>query len=213
MFTQCPQCNNRQAITVKELRVSRGNINCNTCSSAFNALEHLNDDPVAETNATTDFLPSLEAKPKLHSTTWISGVGSCLILLAFQVYYFESYMLTQNSSTRPWLIKTCDTFNCQIPPYKNLNEFTVLHGSFEPRNNYYVFETTYTNQANFTQNHPSIKLTLINFSGQTFAERIFHPEDYLEQTQYPLEPEMSAEITLNIATPSSKIGGYRFELI
>ena len=105
-------------------------------------------------------------------------------------------------------------FRLQLPHYKNLDEFTVLHGSFEPTaNKHYVFKAAFTNQSAFEQTLPSIKLTQLDFTGRVFAKRIFHPQDYSNQAHKLIEPEMSEEIILEIASPSTKTGGYRFEFI
>jgi hypothetical protein len=146
---------------------------------------------------------------------WGLAFNSCLVLLAFQIYFFSGYGLTQNTTFRPWLEKTCKLINCQLPIYKNLDEFTILHGSFEPatNNKHYIFKAVFVNQSDFKQNHPSIKLTLQSFTGQIIAERIFRPEDYLKKTQLFIEPEMSSEIRMKIVAPAKTIGGYSFELV
>ncbi|MCK4843194.1 MAG: zinc-ribbon and DUF3426 domain-containing protein [Methylococcales bacterium] len=194
MFTQCPDCKKKYSVTAKKLRTSQGMLYCKKCNSRFDALFLLKDG--------------------ISSTLWNLGFCCSLITFAFQVYFFEGYNLTQNPTLRPWLEKSCQQLKCQLPHYKNLTEFTILHGSFEPDgNNNYVFKTAFTNQSAFEQSPPSIKLTLTDFKGHTFAERIFHPKNYLKPDFSLIQPEMSIEMSLDIATPSAKVGGYVFELI
>ena len=218
MYTQCPECKKQRLISVTELRNSGAMISCSGCSLMFDALEFLNDDQVAaepKKNATlADETTRATSFFKNFAANWGLVYTLCIIIFIFQIYFFEGYNLTQNTIFRPWLKKACGYFNCQLPPYKNLNDLTILHGSFEPmKNEDYIFKAAFTNQSAFEQNYPSIKLTLLDYTGNAFAERIFHPQDYLIQDSSLIMPEMSAEITMEIAAPPKKIGGYRFEFI
>lgn len=190
---QCPKCHNLYSITAEELENSSGTLTCKVCATAFDAAIHRNNK---------------------QSKFWGSGVACLLLLAIFQIYYFEAYNLSQNTTLRPWLKKICSTTPaCQFPDYKNLDKFSILNGSFEPENNHYIFKTTFINQSPFAQKRPSIKLTLLDFTGRSFAERIFHPENYSKMPNTLLEPYLSDETSLSIAAPSNKIGGYRFKLI
>ena len=213
MYTQCPLCKKQHKITVNELRTSRGMISCESCSAMFDALELLSEGRGTKEKGDNKTIPAIKHRKK-HTLLWGLGYSSCIIFLIFQIIFFEGYNLTQNAAVRPWLEKTCGYFDCQLPRYKNLSEFTILHGSFEPTaNKYYVFKAIFTNQSVFEQTLPSIKLTLLDFNGQVFAKRIFHPQDYSNQAHKLIEPEMSEEIIMEIAAPSTKTGGYRFEFI
>ena len=213
MHTQCPKCKKQHKITVDELRTSRGMICCDGCSTMFDALELLSEGLGANRKNDNKTLPAIKPRKK-HTSFWGLGYSICIILFIFQIVFFEGYNLTQNAAARPWLEKTCGYFDCQLPPYKNLDEFTILHGSFEPTaNKHYVFKVAFTNQSAFEQTLPSIKLTLLDFTGLVFAKRIFHPEEYSNQVHKLIGPEMSEEISMEIAAPSTKTGGFRFEFI
>ena len=213
MYTQCPKCKKQHQITVDELRSSRAMICCDACSIMFDALELLSEKQGIEEASDNKTIPEIKLRKK-HVAPWGLGYSICIILFIFQIVYFEGYNLTQNAAVRPWLEKTCGYFDCQLPAYKNLSEFTMLHGSFEPTaDKHYVFKAAFTNQSAFEQTLPSIKLTLLDFTGHAFAKRIFRPQDYSNQAQKLIAPEMSEEITMEIAAPSTKTGGYRFEFI
>jgi len=219
MYTQCPECKKTHAITVDELRTSHGMMNCEACNAMYDALELLNEGDISSANidtktTTESHKTDINDVPNQRNSYWGVSTSLLIIILLFQVYFFEAYNLSQNTALRPWIKKVCTQLsNCQLPHYKNLTEISILTGSFEPKNNHYIFKTSFINQSPFAQNRPSIKLTLLDFTGQAFAKRVFHPEDYSEHPLTPLKPELADEITLSIATPSSKIGGYRFELI
>lgn len=221
MYTQCPECKKAHSITVDELRTSHGMMNCEACNTMYDALELLNEGELpnsdkAKENATVidETNVSMINPPNLQSRYWGVAAGFLIITLIFQVYFFEGYHLTQNTTLRPWITKACTIIpDCQLPHYKNLTEISILNGAFEAQNNHYVFKTAFINQSRFAQTRPSIKLTLLDFTGQAFAKRVFYPEDYSELPLTLLKPNLADEITLSIATPPSKIGGYRFELI
>ncbi len=213
MYTQCPECKKQHKITIDELRDSHGMIGCDECSVMFDALELLSDRQNAIEGSNILTIPEIKPRKK-YPPLWGLGYSICIIVFMFQIVFFEGYNLTQNANVRPWLEKACGYLDCQLPHYKNLDEFTILHGSFEPTvNKHYVFKTAFTNQSAFEQTLPSIKLTLLDFSGHAFAKRIFHPQDYSNQAHKLVEPEMSEEIVMEIAAPSTKTGGYLFEFI
>ena len=213
MYTQCPKCKKQHKITIEELRTTRGMLSCDGCSTMFDALELLSEEQDAKGQNDNKTIPGIKLRKK-HTLPWGLGYSICIILFIFQIVYFEGYNLTQNAVVRPWLKKTCGYFGCQLPHYKNLSEFTILHGSFEPTaSKHYVFKAAFTNQADFEQTLPSIKLTLLDFTGHAFAKRVFHPQEYSNQAHNLIAPEMTEEITMEIATPSTKTGGYRFEFI
>lgn len=215
MITQCPECKKQHSLSAAELRASNAKIHCDQCDLDFDALELLKDPLPNENKQSKDLLtPQYKANSK-YSTFWTLGFTLCIALMAFQIYFFEAYNISQNKKLRPWLEKICTQFSCQLPTYKNLNDFSILHGSFELAANktHYVFKTTFINQSVFKQQHPAIKLTLQNFTGHNLAERIFFPQEYLTHYLEFIKPDVSVEISLNIAIPPKEIGGYRFELI
>jgi hypothetical protein len=147
---------------------------------------------------------------------WRTGLVIGLLLLIGQIIYFEGYAFSQNPTIRPGLAKLCQLINCHIPVYKNPDEFTLLHSSFTPLpDQNYAFRVVMSNQADFSQAYPNIKLTLLDYSGNAFAHRIFQPRDYLPEDAVAtlMATDATTEISLKIAAPKTKVGGSTFELI
>lgn len=219
MYTQCPECKTYHSITAEELRNSQGMVCCEACTAMYDALELLNEGgiPKQKENSEISLIPeqnlTLNTKPNQLPTLCKIGLAFSSVCLIFQVYYFEGYKLTQNPIFRPWLEKSCQSINCQLPIYKNLDEITILNGSFEAvDDNSYLFKAAFINQSAFTQTLPSIQLSLQDFTGHTFAQRIFHPNDYSKNASTLIQPNFSTEVIMSIATPSDNIGGYHFQL-
>ncbi len=49
MYTQCPDCATVFRVTADALRTAQGNVRCGVCSTSFNALENLSEEPFRAT--------------------------------------------------------------------------------------------------------------------------------------------------------------------
>jgi hypothetical protein len=139
-----------------------------------------------------------------------------LLLFTGQLIYFEGYTLTQSRLVRPWLQKLCEKMDCQLPVYYNINEFDVLHSSFqESAAQAYDFQAAINNQSVFAQAYPKIKLTLVDFSGKPLVKRVFLAQDYLNASfgSSLVSSNETFEVKLQITTPNKQIGGYSIEII
>jgi predicted Zn finger-like uncharacterized protein len=147
---------------------------------------------------------------------WIWGVIIGSLFLLGQLIYFESGKLSQNASYRPALDKLCRWLGCHLSDYENLAELAVLQGSFTPNvDNTMAFKAAINNQAPFKQHLPNIKLTLLDYNEQIFAQRIFTPKEYLSgaDTNFSISPDETVAASLTIAAPKTPIGGYNFDLV
>lgn len=223
MFTVCPDCKKIHRLTLEQLRIDRGVMRCPDCSGLFDVLEFISETRPAvtalavipEEDKPSRALPWEPAK-MARRAYWHAGLVIGLLLLAAQIVYFEGHAFSQNPAYRPRLEKICERLGCRLPVYKNLNDFNVLQGSFalQPDRNY-AFQAAITNQADFPQAYPTIKLTLLDYNEKPFAHRIFQPRDYLPGINgvAVMTPDATAEISLTIAAPTTKVGGYTFKLI
>lgn len=203
MLTQCSQCKKTYNISVEELRTHSVMLFCPHCEEMLGRLRLF----------TTDFFSS-EKRDHSYYLLWSLGLLACLLLFLAQVYLIERDKLSQDPEQRVWLEKVCQSLPCKLPVYKNLDEFEILHGNFQQVDNHYLFQTVLSNQAEFQQHYPRIKLSLLDFSGHTFAERVFYPNEYLNPPPTELMPASETiEVNLNIALPAQKVGGYTFELL
>ena len=158
-----------------------------------------------------------EVEKKSANTLWSLGFIAGLVLLCGQIIYFEAENVSQNPSYRPGLEKLCRWLSCQLADYENLAEFTVLQSFFVPNSDgTMTFKAVINNQAAFKQRLPSIKLTLLDYNEQVFAQRIINSKEYLPSGKRPnntISPDETVEASFTIAAPKTRIGGYNFDLI
>ena len=156
-------------------------------------------------------------QPDRGDAYWRSGLVIASLLLAGQTVYFEGTAFSRNPAFRPSLEKLYRQLNCRLPVYKNPAEFAVLQGSLSALpDRSQLFRTVIRNKAAFAQPYPNLELTLLDYAENPFARRIFRPQDYLAKTlpaTSAMLPDATAAISLNIAPPKTKVGGYTFKLI
>ncbi|MGZ8159397.1 MAG: DUF3426 domain-containing protein [Methylobacter sp.] len=147
---------------------------------------------------------------------WRAGLVLAILLLIWQIVYFEGATLSRNPAFRSGLEKICRQLDCKLPAYKNLDEITVLQGSLSAlHDRSLLFRVIIRNQAAFAQPYPNLELTMRDYAGNPFSRRIFLPQDYLPKARVAtavILPDATGEISLNIVALKTKVGGYTFEL-
>lgn len=207
MLAQCQQCKKTYSTAIKALCQDNREYLCPYCKDMLGKLKHLGHDFMV--------LNPAKSYQKFSIWGWRLAIIFCSSLLLIQVYFFEHTRLAQKPTTRLWLQKICQHWNCPLPTYKNRDDFAVMYGNFQQiKNQHYIFQAVISNQGKFEQHYPHIKLNLLSFSGESFAQRIFTPTDYLVDVQTKLiAPSKTVEISMKIAIPEQKVEGYIFELI
>jgi predicted Zn finger-like uncharacterized protein len=172
------------------------------------------DQPVAAKPA-SERLP-WEAEKKPFNINWLVASLIGLAFLLSQIIFLATGELQQNATYRPHLEKLCHLFGCKLADYENLAEFSVLQSSFTPvANGMMGFKAVINNQSAFKQRLPNIKLSLLDFDEQIFAQRIFTPKEYLSG-KHPINsipPDETITASLTMTAPKTNIGGYHFDLI
>lgn len=90
---------------------------------------------------------------------------------------------------------------------------TVVQSSLDrlPARNH-AFAALIVNQAWFTQPAPTITPSLLNFNGQAFGHRMFHPHDYSRPAATIVEPDTALALRLTLAAPQTPIGGFHIDI-
>jgi hypothetical protein len=137
-----------------------------------------------------------------------------LLVLMVQIGYFEVGNLIRQPKLRSTMLQVCEFFHCRLPVYKNLQDWTVSHSALTERAGHqFLFRAAMTNEAEFPQAFPDLKLTLTDFNGQPVAERIFTVAQYANTADNLLAANETIEIHLNLAAPKGKVGGFAIKLL
>lgn len=153
--------------------------------------------------------------PVYRPKRWLFGSIAAFILLLYQIYAFEGYSLSQNPQIRPWLATFSSLINYPLADYRSPLEYTTVGSSLKPVNkDHYQLQVSLINHADFRQPPPYLQLTLQNYYGAIFAQKIFSPQEYLGTTKVvmPIHSSAPLDIDFLIANPEQEIGGYRIEL-
>ncbi|MCD2450674.1 zinc-ribbon and DUF3426 domain-containing protein [Methylicorpusculum oleiharenae] len=216
MFTDCPECQTRQTVTIEQLRLNRGLMRCSICNTLFDALKQLSEntsEAPQKIEAKEPAIKWLKSPEVPNAKFWGFALAVNLLLLISQGVYFYGNDALQNPSLRQQLERGCQTLGCVLPSYKNHDELVVMQSALTEKNGFYEFSSVIINQAEFAQNYPSIKLTLLNLNGEPLAQRIFLAKHYLNAGNRAIASNQSFQVILAIAPTGKTIGGYTFELI
>ena len=244
MFTQCPKCDTRYRLNVGELRIGQGQIKCIRCGSIFNALNALSNSPNHAGSDEYNAVPELDESHVVHSYLtvekqpdeitdlpwekpvtqtslkmrflWGSTTLFLLLLLGVQIIFFQGSELAGNKIVGPWLSKMCNSLECPPTIYSDVTLINVEDHLLYPKSDQVLeFRSFIVNNAQFMLPFPTVQLTLLTFTGDTMAKRVFRPKQYLSDdlsnTRMPIKKRL--EIKLQIVKPDRDIGGYTFKLI
>jgi len=215
MYTRCPECRQQTRVNAEQLRQSHGMLHCKNCGVLFDALALISDHAEEDIEPPENTVLTAETEQPSKKTTvfWSIGLVSGLLLLLGQVIYFEGNTLLQNPQLRPWLEKACLKLHCSLPAYRNLQQIRLLNTVIEAQNEHEItFNIVLSNQADFPQHYPALKLTLVDYLGRPFAERVFSVDNYRPPSAL-MAANQTVEIKLTIISPSEKIGGYSFTIL
>lgn len=148
-------------------------------------------DPEAEMSPVSGIatrLASERAARNRSRGTWLWGAWSGLLAATLAVQWFSSQhdLLARNPTWRPWVVRICVVFGCDIEMPRSLQEISLVSRSIEPHpsvDGALLISATMQNQAEFPQPHPVVEITMADLSGNPVAMRRFGPAEYLDGLQ------------------------------
>lgn len=213
MFSRCPHCNAQYEISAKQLRESRGLLNCLVCQQSFDALPTLSeraDGAVSEPLAIEIEFNGRQRTPS--SRAWLAGCCALLLTLIAQIIYFESEQLLKQPLLYSTLLQSCRLLSLDCPSYNNRDELSLSHSVLQSNwDTLPVLTSALSNQAEFTQKVPAIKLSLQNYEGHVLTERMFSPLQFTNQTV--IAANQTLHIRLPLIIPVRDWGGFTLSLI
>jgi hypothetical protein len=132
--------------------------------------------------------------------------------------HFRVELAVISPATRPLLEATCSAFGCEVGLPAKAELMLIESSDLIPdaeHKGVMSLAATLRNQAPFTQEYPSLELTLTDVANQAVARRVFKPSDYLS-AKVAVADGMAArsELVINLPLDTSQLAasGYRLYL-
>ena len=136
-----------------------------------------------------------------------------LLASTFQYIHFMRFELANNNRVRPYVIRFCKWFQCQVPYKKDTNQFRWgpwTHEVDKDRNDVRVVNAKFFNTADFTQPFPYIEVKIMSSQTNTPIALVrLPPKEYLVSKSVDLSkglpPKSAVDIHFKYVVPNSLI--------
>jgi predicted Zn finger-like uncharacterized protein len=165
--------------------------------------------------------PFLHETPAVKRTVWpwlLGGITTLLILGLQMAIHFRVELAILAPAARPLLESICSLTGCEVGLPAKAELMLIETSDLIPDADHKGIMTlaaTLRNQAPFTQEYPSLELTLTDIANQAVARRIFKPADYLS-AKVSVADGLAArgELAINLPLDTVQVtaSGYRLYL-
>ncbi|WP_127475533.1 DUF3426 domain-containing protein [Sulfurivermis fontis] len=150
----------------------------------------------------------------LATLGWTLGSLLLIAVLAVQFVYLNRLTFVQQAELRPLLEQLCAYTGCRLPPRRDLAALTLLERDIRSHEQYQgalTIHATLQNRAAFAQPYPAVEVVMRDLGGKVVAWRRFLPKEYLVgSVPAMLEPQATAQLTLEVVDPGSEAVGFEF---
>jgi predicted Zn finger-like uncharacterized protein len=168
-----------------------------------------------------NFGPAPNAVPAKPPRRWLWFSGALLLLLALLVqaaYQYRSAIVLLFPELKPHAVELCASLGCDLPLPRRIELMSIDASDLQADTNnssVMVLTATLKNRAVFSQQHPSLELTLTDAQDQPVVRRVLAPPDYLGRaagTQAGFGANTEVAIKVYIEGSQVKATGYRLYL-
>lgn len=167
------------------------------------------------------FIPDTAPTPPIDAPTqrrwprWLA-VAALLLLLAGQSIHAERAYLAADARWRPWLEHACNRFGCTLPAWHDPAAMRLMTRDVRPHPSVpgaLLISASFRNDAPWTQQWPHLHLSLSDLNGQTIAQRVFAPDQYLGMATRDLtiQPGQTASVALEVRDPGKQAVAFEFD--
>ena len=142
-----------------------------------------------------------------------------LVTLGGQALWFNLDLVSDRDDVRPWLERGCPILGCRVPDYVepgSLESGSLVIRSHPDVAGALMVDAILRNQARFRQRFPSLDLRFLDLNGQTLAQRVFIPGEYLrgEMTGRKYIPSRTeVRLAFEIVDPGRDAVGYSLSIV
>ena len=242
LVTRCPSCGTAFRVQPAQLAAQSGTVRCGKCGELFNGVaalvqpaeEELALEPSPQlglfdpSRRAPDAAP-LDAPPPAFMAEvrpprrllWATLAGVALVVLLGQgVYRYRAEVAAMVPSSRTTLAHLCRALGCEVRLPRRPELMSIDSSELQAdarREGTIALSAVIHNRAGFSQDYPSLEVTLTDETDRPVLRRVLMPGDYLdsrarEVLALGIGPGNEASVRVLLDTSRIRATGYRLYL-
>ena len=135
---------------------------------------------------------------------------SVLVLAVQMAVQERDRVAAMDARTRPWLLKLCEVFRCEIAPPRQISDVVIDSSSFnKARGDSYQLTLAMKSTATMPVAMPAVELTLTDAQDQPVLRRVLLPADMAAPAELAARGEWATSISVIVTTGGARVAGYR----
>lgn len=115
-----------------------------------------------------------------------------------------------DARTRPWLLRLCEAFQCEIAPPRQIADVVIDSSSFnKARGDSYQLTLAMKNRATTPVAMPAVELTLTDAQDQPVLRRVLLPADLAAPSELAGRGDWATSLSVIVTTGGARVAGYR----
>ena len=149
-------------------------------------------------------------KPAVRSLLVLVLLLSVMGLAVQMAVQERNRIAVMDARARPWLVKLCEAFQCDIVPLRQIADVVIDSSSFnKARGDSYQLALVMKNQAGMPVAMPAVELTLTDAQDQPVLRRVLLQNDMAAPAELAAHGEWATSISVIVTTGGARVSGYR----
>ena len=164
------------------------------------------------------------SKSVVSSLLWSIGILFLTATLCIEYFWFNRDQYSQSAEFKSLVSKVCKQFECAVITLRDPTKMELVTRNVYSHPNEkeaLIVDVTIKNNAEFAQPYPVLQIDFSDIRGGTVAARRFLPDEYLpvegtearSEQRRLLQPDASANVTLEIQDPGKQAMTYEFNFL
>jgi predicted Zn finger-like uncharacterized protein len=243
LVTRCPSCGTAFRVQAAQLAAQSGTVRCGKCGELFNGVAALVEQ--AEEGLALEPSPQLglfdpsrrpaepaepadapaptfmaEPRPRRRALWATLTVLALLVLIGQASYRYRAEVAALVPAARPPLASLCRSLGCSVPLPRRPELMSIDSSELQAdgrRDGLIALNAVIHNRAGFSQDYPSLEVTLTDEADRPVLRRVLAPRDYLdargrELAAQGIAPGSEATVRVWLDTSRTRATGYRLYL-
>lgn len=149
-------------------------------------------------------------KPAVRLVLLLVLMLSILGLAAQTAVQERDRLAAMDARARPWLMRLCEAFQCQIAPRRQISDVVIDSSSFnKARGDSYQLTLAMKNRAATPVAMPAVELTLTDAQDQPVLRRVLLPADMAAPSELAGQGDWATSLSVIVTTGGARVAGYR----